>query len=67
MIEILLAGNALIAIAVMLLSIGVQKLYKAQAAENAALRYELRALREDLRLLRMEARDLGASVMRVSA
>jgi hypothetical protein len=46
MIEILLAGNALIAIAVMLLSIGVQKLYKAQAAENAALRRDLEALEQ---------------------
>lgn len=51
MIELLMAPSSvivvvLLAIAVMLLSIGVQKLHEAQAADIAALRRELHALEQ---------------------
>jgi hypothetical protein len=54
---IMLAANALIAIAVMLLSVGVQKLYKAQAAENAALRHELNAMKKHAHWLTARVMD----------
>jgi hypothetical protein len=44
--EIQLAISALLAIAVLLLATGVERIHKAQAAENAALRRELGALEQ---------------------
>jgi len=47
MIEMQTVFNVLIAIAGVLLSIGVQQIHKAQAAESAALRRERHALGQD--------------------